>query len=217
MKNRTWYNLLVAVCVFLGISVNSDESFAGSCFSCCAEVADGTLTVEQPLNIKNKKGELITIPIGSFKSHLKVTDKDKEIGIQIITGSWTTEELYFRVPAQTTIPTNGTVSMLGKEIGQPFNLSFMVKSDESQSKSKMRNEFCTYRTTEWQLLNGVLIEVVVTRNGTKPVKYHTITWRSVYDINFSHYTNGKLGTLIAELDGAYDVDEWEGPCVETHI
>src|SRR5580704_15867119 len=116
--NRFLYGPL-AVYVLASFLVSS-PCISGNCFGCCALVANGTLSLNHELPIKNTSGKSVTIPAGTYEAHLKFTDEKRKIGIEIVMPESENQVLKLRVSEGKVA--QGDFVMNKAQIGQEFDV-----------------------------------------------------------------------------------------------
>lgn len=112
----------------------------------CDESYEGTISLQKPLTLKIKKGEL-TIPMGEQNAKIKASSSKIKLKLKI---NGKDSEINFAVPKGQKIKSFNDVNLTPEMSGQPVHLKGAQNSEYSDSAPVQSTESCSFDTYERQ-------------------------------------------------------------------
>jgi hypothetical protein len=142
----------------------------------CREGIDATLIVTQPITFNLSSGNLRQLPIGRYPVHVSVDGRVVRLNIEARRG----EQFAVRIGARTDQDPALTARILSSESGQPFDISYTLRSTKDQHTLSSSQTSCRFETVEtrcrtvydWTITGEsqpreVCDTVAVTRSGAR--------------------------------------------------
>jgi len=144
-------------------------------FTGCVKI-EGQLNISKALNLRNTKGDVKTVAVGTYTADIKANTKKK---ITLRLNDNADEKFEFNVP-DGSIPANGNFKVLSNVVGQAVDLSGTVKTVVTNSEKRQTTESCQYQEA---------VQVCVPNGGpaggvTCSIRYQTrfgTRWVTYYD------------------------------------
>jgi hypothetical protein len=108
---------------------------------------EGTLTVHNPVVLKNKKGKSVTIPAGNFKAELEGKSKD-EIQLEIELNKKEKIEANFKIPPYSL--DQSVINISAGQSGQPVDIAGTRDIDSTTTQPQWSTRGCTYTRYEYR-------------------------------------------------------------------
>ena len=106
---------------------------------------EGILSIQGPLSIVVKKGQAVPLnPGSSVRATIEVEKDGREIDIKFKDSMGKDRKAELKLPPGVQVPQySGTFSVLGSQVGQPFNLSGSIDTQVDESPRYRTRESCT--------------------------------------------------------------------------
>lgn len=207
------------------------SAFAVSCIN-----LNGQLNVQQEMNVKKKGGFLnlktknISLAPGLYRADLKI-NSEKSFTLKLRSDKEGENDILIPIKSKNAfnLPTNGAVTIAGKEISQPFDLNGTINTSYSESTMNRTTEDCTLSRTERHCekvcvagsevprpivrCNVVCRDVMVTFPGNRFVEYHFNYTHRNLDVEFKDInTQAQLATFSARGTETNRINDYVGEC-----
>ncbi len=136
---------------------------------------EGQLNVTKELKLKDSKGDVKTLTIGSHNADLKQTKFTKKIILRLNNNQ--DEKFEFKIPDNFKIPSNGIFQLSSAQIGQNVDLVGSVSTTSTNSEVRENYQTCTYQMPVQECHTGPNGQTSCTIyyrtvNGTQWVRYY---------------------------------------------